>query len=63
MKEVSQKHYPGQPLVAALMTTLRSILEEERDRYIIINALDKCPSQEGMPGQLYAALQEISGWS
>lgn len=46
----------------ALKITLRSVLEQHGDKYIIIDALDECPSQEGKRGQLCALLREISNW-
>lgn len=62
MQKLYQNYHSGQPPLDALKITLRSILEQHGDKYIIIDALDECPSQEGKRGQLCALLREISNW-
>lgn len=62
MQNLYQNYHPGQPPLEVLKTTLRSILGQPGDKYIVIDALDECPSQEGERGQLCALLQEISSW-
>jgi hypothetical protein len=62
MQKLYQSYHSGQPPLDALKITLRSILEQHGDKYIIIDALDECPSQEGKRGQLCALLLEISNW-
>jgi hypothetical protein len=62
MQKLYENYHFGQPPLGALKITLRSILEQHGDKYIIIDALDECPSQEGKRGQLCAMLREISKW-
>lgn len=47
--------------MTSLKITLRSVLREG-DNFIVIDALDECPNQEGKRSHLYALLQEISSW-
>jgi ankyrin repeat domain-containing protein 50 len=62
LQKLYENYYPGQPPLDALRIALRLILEQQGDKYIVIDALDECPSREGNRDQLCALLGEISNW-
>lgn len=57
------RYQPGHPPVDALKTTLRSALELQQGKvFLLVDALDECPSDGGMRQELCATLAEFSSW-
>jgi hypothetical protein len=52
----------GQPPTRSLKAAIRSVLELTGQAFIIIDALDECPSYDEERTQLFAVLKEFSTW-
>ncbi len=52
-----------QPLIDNLKMTLRSILEESGETFLIIDALDECIDEDGSRKQILTLLEELSMWA
>jgi hypothetical protein len=68
LQSLYEKSQPGAPSIDALGTTLKSIVEESGEVYLILDALDECPEEGRQPGEeerreILAWLKEIHAFS
>ena len=57
------KHQHGHPPEDELLTAIKSLLDESKQTFIIIDALDECPKNEDEREHLCNILKEIHNWA
>ncbi len=58
-----EKHQHGQPLETGLLDVIKSLLEEGNQTFIIIDALDECPSTTSERADLLDLVRRIHSWA
>ncbi|KAL2818111.1 hypothetical protein BJX63DRAFT_440349 [Aspergillus granulosus] len=62
LEQLHQLSKPSTPSVEVLLQTLRRFLDRFQDTYILLDALDECPRDDGREGVL-RVIQVIRDWS
>lgn len=57
------QHKYAQPSIDSLKTTLRSVIENSRQTFLVIDALDECIDENGRRAEILALLAELSSWA
>lgn len=53
----------GEPPIDSLKRTLRSVLEESKETFLFIDALDECLDETGRRNEILNLLTELSEWA
>lgn len=61
--DLYNKHKHTQPQMSNLKMTLRSVIDESEQSFLIIDALDECIDAKGTREEILTFLTELSGWS
>ena len=61
--DLYNKHKNTQPQMGNLKMTLRSVIDESEQSFLIIDALDECIDENETREEILTFLTELSGWS